>query len=188
MIVNKLAAKILLVFTLGLVSACGLVFLPKAKATTILGNADPMSRACVDGYTRVLGNFCKKTHGAYPPTQTLTLDNTCRNVNVASLYFVPTSATLVSMKIGVKLTSTNAVGLKQATFDFYSDSACTIAPLPTHIYNIREFANVAAGTTLLIVQPVEHKIIPVSGLLYYKGTLTTCTNCVLSVFIDGYYD
>ncbi len=173
MITNKLAAKMLLVACLGLISACGLVFLPKAKATTILGNADPMSVACATNYLRRSPKVCMSTTAKAAFTFVDDTVNVCRTGTFASL---PSSAVFAVLQMDyLDATATPGASL---TMSYYLDSSCT-----TLAYT---YAHRGMTENNRMVYQI---IVPVTGTsLYYKAIDVTSTAFTLTGKPIAYYD
>lgn len=179
---------VLSVALLLLVFACGpLPQEEQAESAVGITAPDGYSVSCASNYTRVLPHFCKvQTFGS--PTS-LTIDGSCRSINLNTLYSVPTTAKAVLLHIEHIVTSNNAIGQHLLTSRFYNDISCAAGQsYPNIEINHREAVAVVAST-IAIFDSMHGPIVLASGaVLPYVISLANCTGCSMTVVPIGYYD
>jgi len=189
MIHPSFVTKMLLVMSLGLVASCSLVFSPfptKVKATTLLGNPDPITRSCPNGFNRTLPNYC---HAIVPASVTLTKSGACLSISTG----FPLTTTFGEMNLLYQIKSQNAIAYRSAVIQFYTDNICSVGALYVqYTVGSREFAAVAANNLLQEAYvgnfPLQMRTSGAFNLIYYKATPTNCTNCVFVLYLSGFYD
>jgi len=154
------------------------------QATTLLGNADPMSRSCADSnYVRLQPNFCSRL---LPSNTFATLNNTCLSKNFNTLWNVPVTSLKSTIGVLVDINSGGAIALRGAFITFFSDSGCTVQWGSVYLRN-REFAAVAAGTQ--IARHATYVEVPLTnGISYYKANSDTAATASITIQSWGYYD
>lgn len=167
MIADKLAAKILLIACFGLVSACSLVFMPKAKATTILGNIDAMQKPCGAGFTRTAPRYCASD--TVVGTSFVWVDTvacTARQLGGAGLN-IP-AGSFVDLRVIWNIKSNNAIAQRTNFIAFYNAAGCATTITGTSI-TAREFAAVVAGTNIYTIDSFVFNvpIVTLPGQVYF---------------------
>jgi len=187
--------KLLGLLLLPLLFACGdIPATQEAEATTILGNPDPMSQACVSGYIRRAPRQCWVDNNPVGG-QSLVIDNvgtvgvaTCRTLAVSG--FTPAmsaNATFAIGDINGQVKSNLAVGIRSVSVAFFSQASCVNTAV-TFDLQLREEVAVAAGTSLGLTA-AQYTIPVVGGLIYYKAAnLSTASTPVVTYLPNGYYD
>jgi len=181
--------KLLGLLLLPLLFACGdIPATQEAEATTILGNPDPMSKACATNYVRILGNYCGRTTA--PSSVNLTSDGTCRSVDMVVNFGVPASSTAVNLTYSAIIASANLVAFRQITTNLFTENTCTAAAgTPPLILGAREWVAVAA-TTVYNIGPLASfpTRVGTNAVLFYNSSLSSCVNCSMGLSVVGYYD
>lgn len=170
-------------FALAILFACGPIQ-DQAESTVSLGNPDPLARACATGYTRVQGNFCQKT--VVPSSTALTLDNTCRSINLTSVYSIP-QVSRVSVGYAWSIVSANAVAVREVNTIFYTDASCVSqSNMPQLLMRVYEQVALTAREIGVFQSFPFDLIINTAGIVYYKGT--ACASCSGLLYLLAYYD
>ena len=153
-----------------------------ADATVTLG-VDTKSGPCIAGYNRITPGLCMVTQAPASPT-TLTLDSTCRVVDVASI--VPPTAKVALLLYDISLMSQNAVAAHGMGFTFWRQLTCASSS-GTYTLNGREFNATTAGTELYRFAGDAHAPI-IDQTLIYTGTKAGAGAHSATIKVMGYYD
>lgn len=181
--IGKIMQRLFVSLCLFLLFACGPIQ-DQAGSTVSLGNPDPLARVCASGFTRVQGNFCQKS--TVPSSVALTLDNTCRSIDLVSVYTIP-QVSRVNVGYAWSIVSANSVAVREVNTIFYTDSSCiTQSNMPQFLARVYEqVALTAREIGVLQFYPFD-LIVNTAGIVYYKGT--ACVGCTGFVALLAYYD
>lgn len=176
---------VLSVLLLLLVLACGpLPQEDQAESNVGITAPDGYSIACATNFSRSTPHWCLKT--TVPSSTVLTLDNTCRSVNLVTSHgFVATGK--ARLGYSVSIVSANAVAVREVNTIFYTDSSCvTQANMPQFLFRVYEQVALTARE-IFSFQPMPFDVTTNStGVLYYKGT--ACVSCSGIIYGLGYFD
>jgi len=153
--------------------------------TLALSGSLSSTKAGAAGYTRKNPNFLVKDNIAAPTA--LTRD-TC-----IALAAPDAGALMVRVFITVQVKSANAIALRNTDVGFYSDAGCaTVLDDGTGggvSTQEREFAAVAAGTIILVVNYVYNIPLPSGGAtIYFKMADDIGNQGVANLYLLGYHD
>lgn len=154
--------------------------------TLTLSGTLSSTKACATGFTRSGPNYCKRTATASDTWADATAC-TARTFTPA----LPADATAVALFVRFQALANNAIASRENDVNFYTDATCTVgAYVGTVSYGVREFAAVAAATTLGISS--IYAVVPLAATNTIRTTQTNAGGNgnaeVQSIQVVGYFD
>lgn len=184
--IGKIVYKFLSAFLIAFVFfACGpLPQEQEAESAVGITAPDGYSISCATNFSRTTPHLCIKT--TVPSSSVLTLDNTCRNVDLVATHgYVATGK--ARLGYSVSILSANAVAVREVNTIFYTDSGCTVqSNLPQFLFRAYEQVALTAREIFLYQVTPFDITTNASGVIYYKGT--ACASCSGIIYGLGYYD